>query len=127
MLANRIRATGKDVINLSAGQPDFDTPDHIKQAAIEAIHSGRTKYTPIGGTSLLKQAIADKMKRENNLDYDAETQVFASCGAKHSLYNICQVLLEAGDEVIVPAPFWVFISGDDPAHRGHSEDTRIPP
>ncbi len=107
MLANRIRATGKDVINLSAGQPDFDTPDHIKQAAIEAIHSGRTKYTPIGGTSLLKQAIADKMKRENNLDYDAETQVFASCGAKHSLYNICQVLLEAGDEVIVPAPFWV--------------------
>ena len=107
MLAAKIRASGKDVINLSAGQPDFDTPEHIKRAAIEAINSGQTKYTPIGGTTMLKQAIADKMQRENNLDYDAETQVFASCGAKHSLHNICQALLNAGDEVIVPAPFWV--------------------
>ena len=107
VLASKVRASGKNVINLSAGQPNFDTPDHIKQAAIASINSGQTKYTPIGGTTLLKKAIAEKMRRENKLDYDAETQVFASCGAKHSLYNICQVLLGPGDEAIVPAPFWV--------------------
>ena len=106
-LAAKIRAEGKDVINLAAGQPDFDTPEHVKQAGIAAITEGRTKYTPVGGTVALKKAIADKMKRENRLDYDAETQVLASCGAKHSLYNLCQALLNEGDEVIVPVPFWV--------------------
>ncbi len=106
-LAAKIRAEGKDVINFAAGQPDFDTPEHVKQAGIAAINGGHTKYTPVGGTAPLKKAIADKMRRENRLDYDAETQVLVSCGAKHSLYNLCQALLNKGDEVIVPVPFWV--------------------
>ncbi len=106
-LAAKIRARGEDVINLAAGQPDCDTPEHIKQAAIEAIRAGKTKYTPVGGTAALKQAIADKMKRENKLDYDPGKQVLVSCGAKHSLYNLCQALLDEGDKVIIPVPFWV--------------------
>ncbi len=106
-LAAKIRARGEDVINLAAGQPDHDTPDHVKQAAIAAIHAGKTKYTPIGGTASLRHAVADKMKRENGLDYDPEQQVLVSCGAKHSLYNLCQALLNEGDEAIIPVPFWV--------------------
>ncbi len=106
-LATKIRTGGKDVINLAAGQPDCDTPDHVKQAAVEALRAGKTRYTAIGGTASLRQAIADKMKRENDLDYDAEKQVLVSCGAKHSLYNLCQALLDDGDEVIIPVPFWV--------------------
>ena len=106
-LAAQIRAAGKDVISFAAGQPDLDTPDHVKQAAIEALNAGKTKYTPVGGTSGLKQAVADKMRRENHLDYDAETQILVSCGAKHSLYNLCQALLDEGDEAVIPTPYWV--------------------
>ena len=134
-LAAQIRARGKDVINLSAGQPDRDTPQFVKQAAIAAISAGKTRYTPVGGTASLKRAIADKMKRENNLDYDAETQVMASCGAKHSLYNVCQALLEEGDEVIIPVPFWVSypeivkLAGGRPvpATPGHGHGMKIGP
>lgn len=106
-LAAKIRAGGKDVIGFAAGQPDFDTPEHVKQAGIAAITGGHTKYTPVDGTVALKEAIAGKMKRENHLEYDAETQVLVSCGAKHSLYNVCQALLDKGDEAVVPVPFWV--------------------
>ena len=106
-LTARIQESGKNVINLATGQPDFDTPDHIKKAAIKAIRDGYTKYTSVGGSLLLRQAIVDKMKRENALDYDAEKQILVSCGAKHSLYNLCQALLDVGDEVIIPKPYWV--------------------
>ena len=106
-LAAKVRARGENVINLAAGQPDHDTPELVKQAAVEALRAGKTKYTPVSGTASLRQAIANKMKRENDLDYDAEKQVVVSCGAKHSLYNLCQALLEEGDEVIIPVPFWV--------------------
>lgn len=104
--AAALRAEGHDIIGLSAGEPDFDTPEHIKQAAIGALAEGFTKYTPVGGTAALRQAIAKKFKKENNLDY-SEDQILVSCGAKHSLYNLMQALLNDGDEVIIPAPYWV--------------------
>ncbi len=104
--AAALRAQGKDVIGLGAGEPDFDTPDHIKQAAIQAIHDGKTKYTPVDGTSELKQAVLAKFARDNRLEYTPE-QVLVSCGGKQSFYNLCQALLETGDEVIIPAPYWV--------------------
>ena len=104
--ARELRAAGKDVIGLGAGEPDFDTPDHIKQAANEAIAAGMTKYTAVDGTPELKQAIIDAFKRNNQLDYEAN-QVLVSVGAKHSLYNLFQALIENGDEVIIPAPYWV--------------------
>jgi len=105
-LANQLRAEGRDVIGLGAGEPDFDTPEHIKQAAIEAIHAGHTKYTPVDGTADLKQAVAEKFRLDNRLDY-ALDQILVSCGGKQSFYNLCQALLNAGDEVIIPAPYWV--------------------
>lgn len=105
-LANQLRTEGRDVIGLAAGEPDFDTPEHIKQAAIEAIHKGYTKYTAVDGTAGLKQAIINKFKRENGFDYQA-SQVLVSVGGKQVFYNLCQTLLNAGDEVIVPAPYWV--------------------
>ena len=105
-LADQLRAEGRDVIGLAAGQPDFDTPDYIKQAAIEAINKGYTKYTAVDGTAGLKQAIINKFKRENGFDFTAE-QILVSVGGKQAIYNLCQTLLNEGDEVIIPAPYWV--------------------
>jgi len=104
--AAELRAEGKDIIGLGAGEPDFDTPDHIKAAAIEALNNGQTKYTAVDGTPALKQTIINKFLRENNLEYSKD-QVLVSCGAKHSLYNLFQATLNPGDEIIIPAPYWV--------------------
>ncbi|MFD2113908.1 pyridoxal phosphate-dependent aminotransferase [Thiorhodococcus fuscus] len=104
--AKALRAEGKDVIGLGAGEPDFDTPDHIKTAAIKAIESGFTKYTAVDGTTELKQAIIDKYKRDNGLDYSLD-QILVSCGGKQSFFNLAQALLDPGDEVVIPAPYWV--------------------
>lgn len=104
--ANALRAEGRDVIGFGAGEPDFDTPENIKAAAIRAIEAGFTKYTPVGGTDELKDAIIAKLKRDNSLEYK-RSQIVVSCGAKHTLYNLAQALFEPGDEVIIPAPYWV--------------------
>jgi aspartate aminotransferase len=104
--ARQMRAEGIDVIGFAAGEPDFDTPDHIKEAAIQAIREGFTKYTASGGINELKDAVVTKLKRDNGLTY-ARNQVLISCGGKHSLYNVFQALLDPGDEVIIPAPYWV--------------------
>ena len=104
--AAQLKAEGKDIINLGVGEPDFDTPQHIKDAAVAAIAKGFTKYTAVGGTPSLKKAVADKFKRENGLDY-AANQILVSCGGKQSFYNLCQAIIGAGDEVIIPAPYWV--------------------
>ncbi len=104
--AAALKAAGQDIIGLGAGEPDFDTPEHIKQAAIQAIHNGFTKYTAVDGTPGLKQAIVAKFRRENGLDYQPG-QVLVSCGGKQSFYNLAQALLNPGDEVIIPAPYWV--------------------
>ncbi len=105
-LANQLKAEGRDVIGLAAGEPDFDTPDHVKQAAIKAINDGFTKYTAVDGTPGLKKAIINKFQNENGLSYQAN-QILVSCGGKQSFYNLCQALLNPGDEVIIPAPYWV--------------------
>ncbi len=105
-LANQLRAEGRDVIGLAAGEPDFDTPDHIKQAAIDSIRGGFTKYTAVDGTAGLKQAIINKFERDNGLHYAPE-QILVSVGGKQAFYNLCQALLNPGDEVIIPAPYWV--------------------
>jgi aspartate aminotransferase len=105
-LASQLRAQGRDIIGLGAGEPDFDTPQHIKQAAIDAINNGQTKYTAVDGTAELKQAIIDKFNRDNGLDYAAD-QILVSSGGKQSFYNLCQAYLNKGDEVIIPAPYWV--------------------
>ncbi|MCM8857441.1 MAG: pyridoxal phosphate-dependent aminotransferase [Candidatus Thiodiazotropha sp.] len=104
--AAEMRAAGKDVIGLGAGEPDFDTPDHIKDAAIKAINDGFTKYTAVDGTPSLKQAIIEKFQRDNGFDY-APNQILVSCGGKQSFYNLAQAILDPGDEVIIPAPYWV--------------------
>ncbi|QGP56144.1 Aspartate aminotransferase [Piscirickettsia salmonis] len=104
--AKELRAQGRPIINLSVGEPDFDTPEHIKQGAIAAIHAGKTKYTAPDGTPELKTAIINKFKQENKLDYQI-SEIIISVGAKHSLYNIAQALIDEGDEVIIPAPYWV--------------------
>ncbi len=104
--AAEMRAAGKDVIGLGAGEPDFDTPKHIKKAAIQAIRNGFTKYTPVDGTVGLKQAIIDKFKRDNGLSYELD-QILVSCGGKQSFYNLAQAVLNPGDEVIIPVPYWV--------------------
>ena len=104
--AKALSAGGVDVVNFTAGEPDFDTPDNIKQAAIEAIKSGFTKYTPAVGTPELREAISKKLKEENGLDYPA-AQIVVNCGGKHSLYNIFQAICNPGDEVIIPSPYWV--------------------
>lgn len=104
--AAQMKAAGRDVIGLGAGEPDFDTPDHIKQAAIAAIQAGCTKYTAVDGTPELKQAIRDKFKRDNGLDYQMN-QILVSVGGKQSFYNLCQAFISAGDEVLIPAPYWV--------------------
>ncbi len=104
--AAALRAEGKDVIGLGAGEPDFDTPEHIKEAAIAAIRAGQTKYTPVDGTPSLKQAIIDKFQRDNGFEYAAD-QILVSCGGKQSFYNLAQAVIDPGDEVIIPAPYWV--------------------
>lgn len=104
--ANTLKAQGVDVIGLGAGEPDFDTPDHIKAAAIAAIEAGQTKYTAVEGTLALRQAITQKFKLENSLDYQPQ-EILVSDGAKHSFYNLIQALINPGDEVLIPAPYWV--------------------
>jgi len=104
--AAALRAEGKDIIGLGAGEPDFDTPDHIKQAAVKALDKGQTKYTAVDGTAELKNAIIKKFSRDNGLTYEAN-QILVSCGGKQSFFNLAQALLESGDEVIIPAPYWV--------------------
>lgn len=104
--AAELRAAGKNIIGLGAGEPDFDTPDHIKQAAIQALNEGFTKYTAVDGTPALKKAIINKFKNDNGLEYDAK-QILVSCGGKQSFFNLSLALLDKGDEVIVPAPYWV--------------------
>jgi len=105
--AKELKAQGCDVVNFAAGEPDFDTPDFIKKAAINAIENGLTKYTPSCGTLELREAIAKKFIQDNNLNYDPSSEIIVSCGAKHSLYNLMQVLVEDMDEVLIPAPYWV--------------------
>ncbi|CAH1070094.1 pyridoxal phosphate-dependent aminotransferase [Candidatus Nitrotoga sp. 1052] len=104
--ASKLKAEGKDIIGLGAGEPDFDTPQHIKDAAIAAINKGFTKYTAVGGTPSLKQAIVAKFKRDNGLDYTSK-QILVSCGGKQSFFNLALALINPGDEVIIPAPYWV--------------------
>jgi len=104
--AKKMRSEGIDIIGFGAGEPDFDTPDHIKKAAIDAINAGFTKYTPASGTLELKQAICRKFKRDNGLDYNPSNIVISN-GAKHSLVNALQAICNPGDEVIIPTPAWV--------------------
>ncbi len=104
--AKALKAQGVDIIGFGAGEPDFDTPDNIKEAAIKAIKDGFTKYTPVSGIDELKDAIIEKFKMDNGLTYD-RSEIIVSCGAKHSLYNIAQAIFDPGDEIIIPAPYWV--------------------
>lgn len=108
-MARELRAEGKDVIALSIGEPDFDTPQHIKEAAKKALDDGFTKYTPVSGLSQLTKAIQTKFKRDNNLDFE-QSQIVVSNGAKQSIMNLCQALLNEGDEVVILAPYWVSYS-----------------
>jgi aspartate aminotransferase len=104
-IARALRAQGRDVVDFGSGEPDFDTPEHIKQAAVNALREGFTKYTAPAGIDELKDAIVDKLKCENSLFYTRD-QIVVSCGAKHTLHNLAQVLLDPGDEVILPSPYW---------------------
>ncbi len=104
--AKAMKAQGIDVVDFGVGEPDFDTPENVKQAGIKAIQSGFTKYTPAGGTDELKDAIIEKFRKDNGLAYE-RSQVLVSCGAKHSLYNIAEALFDPGDEIIIPSPYWV--------------------
>src|SRR5436189_3106044 len=104
--AKQMKAEGLDVVGFGAGEPDFDTPQHIKDAASTALADGFTKYTPASGIPELRQAIADKHKRENGLTYKP-SQIIVSCGGKHSCYNVIIATCEDGDEVIIPAPYWL--------------------
>lgn len=104
--ANALKAEGKDIISFGAGEPDFDTPQNVKDAAIRALAAGQTKYTPSSGTPALKDAIIGKLQRDNSLAY-SRNEIIVSCGAKHSIYNLMQAMLDPGDEVIIPAPYWV--------------------
>jgi aspartate aminotransferase len=107
--AGKLRAEGIDVVNFSAGEPDFDTPERIKAAAIEALRKGMTKYTDVKGIEPLREAITAKYQREHDLAYRKE-DVLVSCGAKHSIYNVLQAIVNPGDEVVIPAPYWVSYS-----------------
>lgn len=104
--AKAMKAQGIDVVDFGVGEPDFDTPENVKQAGIKAIQSGFTKYTPAGGTDELKETVIEKFKKDNGLAYE-KSQILISCGAKHSLYNIAEALFNPGDEVIIPSPYWV--------------------
>ena len=105
-LANQLKAEGKPVIGMSAGEPDSDTPDHIKQAAIQALNDGKTKYTAAAGLPQLKTAVAEKIQSDHGLTYSPK-QIVISCGAKHTIFNLLQAILNPGDEVIIPTPYWV--------------------
>ena len=105
-LANQMKKEGKKVVSFSAGEPDFDTPVHIKQRAIQAIEEGQTRYTAASGMLELRQAIANKIQQDYQLSYSSD-QIVVSCGAKHSIFNILFALLNPGDEVIIPTPYWV--------------------
>jgi len=126
--AKSMRASGIDVLNFGVGEPDFDTPRHIKEAAVKAIEEGFTKYTEVAGIPELKEAIIHKFQSDNGLSYDP-SEILVSCGGKHTLYNLAQVLFEEGDEVIVPAPYWVSyppiitLSGAKPVIIRTTEDT----
>ncbi len=104
--AKAMKAQGIDVVSFGAGEPDFDTPQHIKEAAIQAINDGFTKYTPASGINELKEAVCEKFERDNGLAFD-KSQIVISCGGKHAFYNLAQVLLDPGDEAVIPAPYWV--------------------
>src|SRR5512141_381031 len=104
--AKAMKASGVDVISFGVGEPDFDTPENIKEAAVKALRDGFTKYTAVGGIDPLKDAIIEKFRVDNGLSYKRE-EIIVSCGAKHSLYNIAQALYGPGDEVIIPSPYWV--------------------
>ncbi len=104
--ATALKAAGEDIVNFGVGEPDFDTPQNIKDAAIKALSDGFTKYTAVGGIDELKNAIIEKFKKDNNLNYE-KGEILVSCGAKHNLYNIAEALFGPGDEVIIPAPYWV--------------------
>ena len=104
--AMEMKAAGQDVIGLGAGEPDFDTPEHIKQAAVRAMAEGKTKYVPVAGVPELRRAICDKLKRDNELDYTPD-QITVGCGGKQTIYNALMATLNAGDQVIIPAPYWV--------------------
>ena len=104
--AKAMKAEGVDIVSFGVGEPDFDTPDNIKEAAIKAIRDGFTKYTPVGGIDPLKDAIIEKFRKDNNLNYMRD-EIIVSCGAKHSLYNIAQALFGPGDEILIPSPYWV--------------------
>lgn len=105
-LANELKAQGRDILSFSAGEPDFDTPQIVKNEAIKAINEGKTKYTAVEGIKAVKQAIINKLKKDHNLDYKLDG-IVVSNGAKHSLFNLCQALIDDGDEVIIPSPYWV--------------------
>lgn len=128
--AAELKAEGKDIIGLGAGEPDFDTPEHIKQAAITAINNGFTKYTAVDGTPGLKKAIIDKLQRDNGLSYQPN-QILVSCGGKQSFFNMSLALLNPGDEVVIPAPYWVsypdmvVIAGGVPVVLETDERTRF--
>jgi aspartate aminotransferase len=130
--ARQMQADGIDVIGFAQGEPDFDTPAHIKEAAIHAVREGFTKYTATGGINELKDAVVTKLKRDNGLNY-TRNQVLISCGGKHSLYNVFQALLDPGDEVIIPAPYWVSfpeqvkLCGAKPVivHAGEAQGFRV--
>ena len=132
--AKALKAEGKDVIGLGAGEPDFDTPDHIKAAAIEAINKGFTKYTAVGGMPSLVAAVAAKFKRENGFDF-APGQILVSCGGKQSFFNLAQAVIDPGDEVVIPAPYWVsypdmaLLAGGAPVlvHAGADQRFKISP
>ena len=132
--AKALKAAGKDVIGLGAGEPDFDTPDHIKAAAIAAINAGFTKYTAVDGMPSLKAAVVSKFKRENALDYAPE-QILVSCGGKQSFFNLALAVIDPGDEVVIPAPYWVsypdivLLAGGAPVlvHAGAEQRFKISP
>src|SRR3989338_1155767 len=130
--AKELKAKGADVVNFAAGEPDFDTPDYIKDEAVTAIKSGFTKYTPTSGIPELKAAIIQKFLRDNNLKYEP-SQIVVSCGAKQSLYNILQVICDEGDEVVILSPYWVSypemvrLAGGIPRFvKTHQKDNFIP-
>jgi aspartate aminotransferase len=133
-LAAELRAAGRDIVSLGAGEPDFDTPQHIKDAAQQAIANGETKYTPIDGSAELKAAIQAKFARDNGLDYEL-SQIIVSSGAKQCLFNLCMGLLGPGDEAIIPAPYWVSypdmvrLAGAEPVivNAGIDDDFKISP
>ncbi len=105
--AKQLAAEGVDVVGFGAGEPDFDTPKYVREAGKNAIDKGQTRYTPASGTVELKKAIAAKLKKDNGLEYDPAKEVLVSCGAKHVIYNLIDVMVNAGDEVVIPAPYWV--------------------